>query len=619
MKSLLLCVLSVCCSAQALGGAAFPWAYPGIPYTDWNYNPFTVQPQAPSEWPSAAASDRYYIEPNHPAASDTAQGGEPTGPYGRFGYPDRSRATLPSGGWISDEFTPGTLIWIKGGVFTAGNFYPVWAPRLQGSEAQPVWLYGDPTQPPVFSGVRFSLYDSRHAILDNLHWIGGNTSNNVLSLTRDRPGPTHHITLRNLRFENLNWIAGGGAVVSLSASNQNGAELHDVVAYNNVFKNNGGGYDWSTQDNDHHGYKINGLIDGNAARRVWIIDNQALGGDLPDPVDGRIKSLSGDLVQVGDQNATSGNNHHIFVAGNYAEHMRQSLGWTKRSHDVIFSSNHCHENYALAGTNGQCFGHQYDLGDYNWWIANVATGAASGWMHTANDPMSGPLFIVGNVFYNNRKGEADDNWRLCSGVTLFNQRGVHYFVNNVFDDQCHGVWARTNRHSPGDQLHLYNNVFSNTSGTIDSTARAVTLEDTNGLALFVENNLFDAFSGAVSLNGTVLNTLADLNAAGWAQHNILGDPGYLDLSQRNYDLGATSDAIDAGTAGGQSGTHDVYQMFVSRYSNDADYPGDPAQHWPRDFLNRARIQAAGIDIGAHERAADDLIYRHGFEAPARND
>ncbi len=577
-----------------------PWSYPAIPYTDWAYNPFTIQLEKPLEWPEAPAINYYYIEQNHPLATDTADATDLRGTFGRYGYPDKPRKTLPTRNWITDIVSAGTVIWIKGGVHDNENFRGEWSPQFHGTAENPIWMYGDPEDKPVFKNSAIRMHNSSYVIFDNLQWIGDNRANQVIGLTRDRPGPTHHITLRNLTFENLNWISAGGAIVGIAGGSNNGNEVHDVVAYKNTFKNNGGGFDWSLEDGDHHGYKVNGLPGENkGVYRVWIIDNKAIVGDDPDPIDGLYKSLSGNLVQVGDMTSdNSGNNHHIYVAGNYQEYARQALGWTKRSSDVIFSTNVCTNTYALAGGNGQCYGHQYALGDYNWWINNVGKNSASGWMHTSNDNMDGPLFIVGNLFYNNKSNESDDNWRSCSGISLYNQRGKTFIVNNVFDSSCYGIWAQTNRHAEVDELHIYNNIFTNISGTIDPRARPLALENSNGIPIYIENNLFDSYTDNIGLTDTA--TLDALNAKSWASNNIEGNPDYIDQASGNYDIGPDSAAIDKGTQRYESGAEDVYTQFINRYSGDINYPGDPADYWPKDFLEENRINNGLIDIGPFE-------------------
>ncbi|WP_420572614.1 T9SS type A sorting domain-containing protein [Kordia sp.] len=589
------------------------WSYVGIPYTDWTYDPFTIELSKPSQWPMAAAEKFYYVAPDHPNATDAIINGELTGTYGRYGYPDKPRLTIPSNGWIGDTFEAGTVIWLKGGTYGINhNFYGTWSPEFHGTSSQPVWIHGDPDDKPTFKGLLLGMYNSRHTIVDNIQWNGDNTTNTVLTLTRDRAGATHHITLKNLLFENLDYIGGGGAIVGLTSNTATGAELHDVVAYNNVFKNCGGGYDWSTNDNDQHAYKVNGTINGNEVYRVWIVKNNAVIGDTADPVDGLYKSLSGNLVQVGDQIATSGGNHHVFVAGNYQEFSRQALGWTKRASDVIFSSNHCTDTYALAGGNGQAFGHQYNLGSYNWWIANIATRNGTGWQHTANDPMEGPLFIIGNLFYNNRDNESNTNWRLCSGITLFSQHGEHYIINNVFDNSCHGIWSGTNRHGNTDKLHIYNNIFTNISATVDQSSRAMTFDTTNGMDVYLGNNLFDSYNGDVRINGTNYVTINDLNNQTWATNNITGAPLYIDANNENYDISQNSPAIDNGTQTYIDGSLDAYQQYIDRYSGDPQYPGNPQDYWPEDILHRNRIVNGVVDIGAHEygttlSVTDDIL------------
>jgi len=315
----------------------------------------------------------------------------------------------------------------------------------------------------------------------------------------------------------------------------------------------------------------------------------------------QLMALSGNLIQVGDQQAESGGVHHIYGAGNYQEFSRQALAWTKRARDVIYSSNYCTDTYNLAGGNGQCYGHQYE-GDHNWWINNVATNSAAGWMHTSNDPMDGKLFVIGNVFHGLNKSDRNSNWRTCAGASLFTQQGEHYFVNNVFDNSCYGIWAQTNRHRSIDKLHIYNNIFTNFNAVVDTRSKAIALDDSNGIQIFMENNLFGTYSGDVMLGGrSAFASLTDLNNQSWASANIIGDPKYLDQPSANYNIGEGSAAINMGTQTYASGAEDVYQQFINRYSGDVNYPGDPADYWPKDYLNQSRVMGGRIDIGPFEQ------------------
>ena len=551
------------------------WTYLGIPYpSDWPFDPFlSTRPADPASWPSAAAENFYHVAPDDPAATDDAEAGEPVGEHGRYGYPDRPRASFPSSGWIGDVFPAGTVIVMRGGTYTSANFYGAYSPQLQGTPEAPVWIAGDPQDPPRFTDVAIQLYASHYFVLEHLHWIGGNTRNGALSLTRDRDGATHHAVLRHLRFEDMDWVAGGGAIVGVTAGSNVGAEVHDVVAYQNVFQNCGGGYDWSTVDNDHHGYKIDGLIDGNNAYRVWVIENQALPGAEPDPVDGLYKSLSGNLVQVGDQRLDSGGVHHIYVAGNFQRDARQALAWTKRSTDVIFSGNTCDHVYAMAGGNGQCFGSQYDA-RWHWALGNTAQNAYAGWQHTSNDETPGPYFIYGNTFHDMTLA-APEGWRRNAGVTLWNARGAHYVVNNTMYNMDHGIWADTNRVDATSSLHVHNNIIAGLTGS-DPAGALINVDPNN--PSWISHNLFDVFS-LVEGNGSTFTSLDALNASSNATGNLVGDPAFVDVSGGDFSLSPGSTAIGAATTS-PPGAADVRQQFIDRYSNDPNFPQDPATVFP---------------------------------------
>ena len=152
-----------------------------------------------------------------------------------------------------------------------------------------------------------------------------------------------------------------------------------------------------------------------------------------------------------------------------------------------------------------------------------------------------------------------------------------------------------------DKLHIYNNIFTNFSAIVDTTSKAVSLETTNGMEVFMENNLFGNYSGDVSVNGNAFAAISDLNVQSWAINNIVGDPLYVNQANANYNVSAGSPAIDAGTQVYGSGAADVYQQFIDRYSGDINYPGDPADYWPKDFLKHNRMVNGSIDIRPYEQ------------------
>lgn len=576
------------------------WNYAGIPYpSDWPFDPVDVKRPTPAEWPAAASNNHFYVAPEHPNATDTPDDGEITGEFGRFGYPDKPRKTFPTRGWIGDTFTAGTVIVLSGGTYSADSFYRTYSPRFKGTESQPIFVSGDAANPPKFTSTHLNPYDSQYVILENIHWTGGNTENNVLTLNRDRSGDTHHVVLRHLRFEDVAYVAGNGAIVGLAASNRGGgAALHDVVAYNNVFKNCGTGYDWATKDGDHHGYKVEGFADGygyegsndHKAYRIWVIDNQALTGDTPDPVDGRYKSLSGNLVQVGDQAQSSGGAHHVFIGGNYQSQGRQALAWTKKSSDVIFSTNTCEKTYSLAGGNGQCFGTQYDA-KWHWAIANTASDSAAGWMHTSGDVEGGPYYVMGNLFHNMQTATANDGYRRNAGVSLWNAFGEHVIANNTFVNVDYGVWANTARTNAQSSLHMYNNIIDITPNSGDRQSTPITT-GYNG-SYSAQNNLLARFA-PVRFFGQVYDSLEGFNAVDGVSGNVVADPSF--TSESDYTPLVTSPAYNAGT---MTPTVDAYQAFIDRYKDDPYFPGNPVDVIHKDLLGNAR-DVGKRDIGAVE-------------------
>jgi len=107
--------------------------------------------------------------------------------------------------------------------------------------------------------------------------------------------------------------------------------------------------------------------------------------------------------------------------------------------------------------------------------------------------------------------------------------------------------------------------------------------------------------GAMSINGNAFANISDLNAQSWAVNNIAEAPLYVDQVNANYNIGAGSSAIGGGTQIYGSGAADVHQQFIDRYSGDINYPGDPADYWPKDFLKQNRIVRGVIDIGPYEQ------------------
>jgi hypothetical protein len=375
--------------------------------------------------------------------------------------------------------------------------------------------------------------------------------------------------------------------------------LSDIVVDNLTFKNCGTGSDWSVDDFDHHAIKVSGDSGGGGAYRIWVTRSSAVRGDDVDPVDGIYKSISGNFIQIGDENEPYSLNHHIYTAGCYQEYSRQALGWTKRSSDCLFSENEAANIYALSDSNGQGFGHQYAHGQYNWWINNVARDSHNGYMITGSETVNGPLFFIGNEAYRINQTEVTTGWRSAAFAFWAGCENV-YVVNNLAHDCIYGLWTN-NFFGSGDNIHVYNNIFSVMGGSTDTLSRAVHYDlATSTPTVYMENNLFDSYASDVRYASTDYATITDLNNQSWASSNIVGDPDFTDAANDDYSPGASAASTNAGTQSYNSGFTDVYQQYIDRYTDDPLYPGDPADYWPLDIADNPRVVGASIDIGPYE-------------------
>ncbi len=575
-----------------------PWSYPAIPETNWAYNPFTITPGKPPEWPTAPKQGYYYIEPNHPLASDIQDKNELAGRYGRFGYPDRPRKTIPLQNNKTRINTAGTVIWLKGGHYTSDELPASWLLQLQGTETNPVWLYGDPLDKPTFSDVHLSVLNSQHMIIDNLQWQGRKTQHSALSFENDQP--IHHIVLRNLYFEGfVSSPVGDKAIIEIFHTSNPGHPVHDIVVYRNTFQNNGLGTNWAENKGHQDGFKVTAT----PTYRVWFIENKALKGDKPDSHDNTHKSLFGDLIHLENHHTARGGIHHIYIAGNYSEHTQHALGATHNITNIIFSSNTCSSVY-----HGACFKHKnsrssdlHQKNNHNWWINNSINKSAIGWQYQGSPKALGLNFLLHNRFDNRQYIEhtASSAHPRCASIVLSNAHEDHYIVGNLFQGPCSHIWNQNPYPDHDSEIHIYNNIFTNANRPTD---RSIIFSDTPNITVYVENNLFDNDHGHIKIGlGNTRTTLRALNEEPWATTNLIVKPWHINDSDFNFDAQAASATINAGTRTYvTSGAVDVYQQFIRHYGDDPHYPGSPNAHWPRDALNRARIVGQSIDIGPYE-------------------
>jgi hypothetical protein len=613
------------------------WNYVGVPYTDWEYDPFTYgPPPTPSEWPSAGATGYYRIEPDNPASSDSVLKGEPVDAKGkRYGYPDRPRKTLPLTSKNANYFPAGSVFWMKGGTYdTMYGTGEIWNMSCESTSSAPFRIYGDPTDRPTLLNGRIVLFNSSYGFVDNINWDAGSKGAGCIGFASPfGEGDTHHIAMRNCNIKNRIYVSNSAAVdlAARGAEVKDGA-IHDIVCYKINIEACGYGVDWDAVDADFHGYKINGkfaegspdgvAIDENRVSRIWVIENTVTPGAKADPIDGYKKGLAGSFVQVGDQKLTEGNTDHIYVAGCHLEGVRQSTVGFKRSADCVISSNVTIANVQCDTAQGQAYNFKYDRQENLWVINNIVkdvdafviraeTTAGYGATKDTFAKEDTRVYIVGNIF----KDCMREPWsvpdsggiggRKSKGICIQDFNGKVYIMNNVVDTSPYGVYFGTSgtRQSAGSEMHVYNNVFMNLAAGPDTSAAA-----NNGICVinetdtrwYMENNFTD--SGRNYFNHEQYTTDARFNSRADAAGNKSGDPLFTDSNSDDYTPKAGSPLIAAGirkTTLAPGSPVDIYRLFNDAFANDPDFPGNPADVWPRDFAGNNRFVDGKIDMGAY--------------------
>lgn len=607
--------------------AAPAWKYPGVPYTDWAYDPFTYPvPARPVEWPSGDKVGIYFIEKdNLTNATDTILPGDHVDVDGmRYGYPDRPRLTLPITKWNgSGPHAAGTVFWIKGGIWDTVAGSKNWKPIFLGTPEAPCWIYGDPDDKPVLTSLGISTPQSTYFFIENLVWDDTDHWNYcVTSASKGFNGQTHHGAIRNCRVQNKHFTGNIGYFTLSPAQTSTDGDVHDMVYYKNTVKNCGGGYKWADEDGDAHAFHIYGYFGSNRVYRAWVVGNTIIPGDTPDPIDGYFKSVSGNMIQIGTEGLTGGNADHVFIAGNSCSYSRQAAVGLKRSSDIIASSNHFGPILSYGVTVGSAMNLKYDQQDNWWFIANTVNGAQCGLMRgtTINtlgkgafNPDDTRVYVVGNVFKNLDLSAQSEGWRTHGGVSIWDLMGKVYIVNNTVDHSIYGVYSLPIRQNALSELHIYNNIFTNINdgGGVDPRGgRGLYIGDRGfGMQLYVKNNLFDDFQvvdGAYTYTDPTIWNSNPIDPPGIApkpdtEGNLKDSPLYVNAAGYDYRLRSGSPGIDQGTRHDKiDPANDVYQLFVNAFSNDPDFPGKPSDVWPRDLLGKPRVMGSSIDMGPHE-------------------
>lgn len=286
-------------------------------------------------WPSAEQANCYYVDAFHGSATDTAN---------TYGYPDKPRATIPTGLWGSS-----TLYAEIHGNNTAYSSTPDYD---LGAGKITVNLAGTSSNPVFIKGVDAPRIGNGGGGSDNIDCVG---ITHVIfdGLTiQDRPGGnrpwpqfsinsgSEYVCFRNGIIRGDNSGSSGGQLIPMAGDRTNG-ETRFICFYNTQISD-GGDHITNTQERDVHGWRPSYLC-----RYLWLVNCE-------------LTRLQADGVQCGNSANTipaeeSSNqdyrSHYIYIAGNDFHDLFENAVDNKNSFHVITSSNTMRELYST-GTGG---------------------------------------------------------------------------------------------------------------------------------------------------------------------------------------------------------------------------------------------------------------------------
>ena len=223
----------------ATTGSVYAYEPPvGIPIPTFGID--ESSPAQPSNWPSLEAAGYYYIDNNHPSATDSGN---------TYGYPGKPRMSIPTG-----AFPAGTYIEINGGPYPGSGPLVITA---NGTPTQPVWIRGGNATNKTLLNRGIKMFGSYY-IVENLRW-----NNNLKGFGFGVP--SHHAAFRSNELEGSRTSLRGSVIgVSGDATFRN----NNLVMYKNKihgFGDNTG----AAGENDVHGIKPR-----NDADDIWILENE---------------------------------------------------------------------------------------------------------------------------------------------------------------------------------------------------------------------------------------------------------------------------------------------------------------------------------------------------------
>jgi len=410
----------------------------GIPDPTWGaIHPIdTVAPSWPSNWPSQAVDNYYYIDNTDPNASDSSN------PYG---YPDKPRQTIPE-----ITFSAGSYIEINGGPYVAGGQLVFTA---NGTSNAPVWFRGGDASNKTIIRAE-TIPKGRYIFIENLKY---DTNKETIGLRPHQSSTLDHVVVRNCEFSGPGTLAGFSAVIGTFG--EPGNRFNNIVIYKNEIHHFGVN-DPSSQENDYHGIAVGSFTD-----HTWVLENT-------------VHHNGGDSIQVGTASTDDPNRaNYVYIGRNTFHDDRENAVDIKEANYIYVSENTMYGYESTATSEGGVVIAHNNPNDV-WVINNKVSDAVYGLISTG----SSNTYFIGNLISNTDvaihfrggvKGGVINNtlYGYGDGIQISTGTPPYTIVNNIFAERSDPT---------GDDIRLYNSTL------------------TNGTS--IDNNLFYQSSGDVRIN-----------------------------------------------------------------------------------------------------------------------
>lgn len=400
-----------------------------------------ARPDWPASWltgPTTATPGYYFIAPDDPSATNTAN------PYG---HPDLPRANIPH----TTEFEAGDFVWISGGtyVYATGSGLPNpgnWDVYCVATEAEPLWIVGDPDNRPVFETlVDIGGYgQGKYIFIDGLDLHGAG-----FEVRPKLDFVTSEIMIRNcvgvglgITSGDYNGVVIGGSAVGVGVRDY---DVENVVVYNCTLSNYGQ-WDFGSEND------FCGVQKAERSNRLWVLGCEIshCGGD---GCAGSPGSVLGDYPS-----------DNYYIGGNLMYEFGENCIDLKGVDGIVVSENTMYGPMGSQQGGGAIF---HRGGGSNPIVQNVSfifntLYNLSGGISLAGAPSPVPagtagILIGGNTFFHMSSALAvqpDNNLGFC--IASQSSVGTVYVFDNSMEDYEIGVLIN----GPGSfDLNMIGNIF----------------------------------------------------------------------------------------------------------------------------------------------------------------